>query len=211
MLSWQTEEIPPRNYQCGYCSKEVASNQGLLGSALNQKMIIGSIYICPGCGCPTFFDLKGNIQTPSPLLGNEVKSLPSEIEAIYKEARECSKVEAYTASVLLCRKLLMHIGVQEGAKPGDTFLSYVEYLAKQGYVSPRGKPWVDHIRKKGNEANHEIKLMSKDDAMDLLSFSEMLLKTIYEFPARIAPDAQNPSSPISTPRAAQGAGQHPVK
>jgi hypothetical protein len=50
---------------------------------------------------------------------------------------------------------------------------------------------VDHIRKKGNEANHEIALMTRVDAEELLSFSEMLLKFIYEFPSRI-PGARGP-------------------
>jgi hypothetical protein len=46
---------------------------------------------------------------------------------------------------------------------------------------------VDHIRKKGNEANHEIAIMSRTDAEELISFIEMLLKFMYEFPARIPP------------------------
>jgi hypothetical protein len=64
-------------------------------------------------------------------------------------------------------------------------MAYVEHLAASGYVPPHGKGWVDHIRKKGNEANHEIVLMEKDDAQELISFVEMLLKFIYEFPSRI--------------------------
>ena len=44
---------------------------------------------------------------------------------------------------------------------------------------------MDHIRKKGNEANHEIKLMTAEDATELISFSEMLMKFIYEFPSRV--------------------------
>jgi hypothetical protein len=54
-----------------------------------------------------------------------------------------------------------------------------------GYVPPNGKAWVDHIRKKGNEANHEIVLMKKEDSQELISFVEMLLKFIYEFPNRV--------------------------
>jgi len=46
---------------------------------------------------------------------------------------------------------------------------------------------VDHIRQKGNEANHEIKVMTAQDARDLVSFLEMLLKFVYEFPAKIRP------------------------
>ena len=50
---------------------------------------------------------------------------------------------------------------------------------------PNGKGWVDHIRKKGNEAAHEIVLMTKADADELIVFSEMLLKFVYEFPNRV--------------------------
>jgi len=48
----------------------------------------------------------------------------------------------------------MSIAVAQGAKEGQSFLSYVEYLANAGYVPPNGRHWVDHIRTKGNEANH---------------------------------------------------------
>jgi len=79
----------------------------------------------------------------------------------------------------------MHIAVQQKAEPGKSFIHYVEFLADNGYVPSNGKGWVDHIRKKGNEANHEIVLMKKEDAIELISFAEMLLKFIYEFPARV--------------------------
>jgi len=79
----------------------------------------------------------------------------------------------------------MNIAVNNGAKEGASFVVYVEHLASAGFVPPNGRGWVDHIRKKGNEANHEIALMTRVDAEELLSFSEMLLKFIYEFPSRI--------------------------
>jgi hypothetical protein len=44
---------------------------------------------------------------------------------------------------------------------------------------------VDHIRTKGNEATHEIVLMTKADAEELIAFTEMLLKFVYEFPAKV--------------------------
>jgi Domain of unknown function (DUF4145) len=87
-------------------------------------------------------------------------------------------VNSFTSAVLTCRKLLMHIAVEKGAPTGQSFLEYVEYLAEKHYVPPDGKGWVDHIRTKGNEANHVIKIMSSDDAKDLIEFSEMLLKFV---------------------------------
>lgn len=79
----------------------------------------------------------------------------------------------------------MHIAVAKGAKDGLKFIEYVEYLSAQNYIPPDAKDWVDHIREKGNEANHEITIMTKQDAEDLIAFSEMLLKLIYEFPANV--------------------------
>jgi hypothetical protein len=117
--------------------------------------------------------------------GQPVAHLPTDIEALYLEARRCTSASAYTASVLLCRKLLMNVAVSLGAKAGEPFIFYVEYLAANGYVPPNGKGWVDHIRKKGNEATHEIHLMKQGDAEELISFLEMLLKFIYEFPKKI--------------------------
>jgi hypothetical protein len=79
----------------------------------------------------------------------------------------------------------MHIAVQQGAPAGENFITYVQYLADKNYVPPNGKGWVDHVRQKGNEANHEIKIMAQTEAEELISFLEMLLKFIYEFPARV--------------------------
>src|SRR5690606_33514468 len=103
------------------------------------------------------------------------------------EARNCVAVGAHTASVLTCRKLLAHIAGAQGAAVGLSFLKYVEFLADNGFVPPNGKGWVDHMRRKGNEANHEIVEMEQKDAEDLITFLEMLLKFIYEFPNSIAP------------------------
>jgi hypothetical protein len=78
--------------------------------------------------------------------------------------------------------MLMNIAVQEGAKEGQKFIDYVDHLSAKGFVPPNGKHWVDHIRKRGNEATHEIALMSDTDAKELVRFVEMLLRFIYEFP-----------------------------
>lgn len=188
MAIWRNTENPdPYHFRCGYCGREVSSREGYYtemgyGKAKGAPVI----FICPGCNKPSYFcDPDYSSQTPAPLLGNDVEAVPDSIAVSYKEARQCTKVEAYTACVLVCRKLLMHLAVQEGAEKGKSFLFYVEYLTQNGYIPPNGKIWVDHIRKKGNEANHEIVLMTRDDAFELLSFIEMLLKFIYEFPARI--------------------------
>jgi Domain of unknown function (DUF4145) len=90
----------------------------------------------------------------------------------------------------------MHIAVNKWAKEGLKFIEYVEYLATNHLIPAWSEEWVDHIREKWNEANHEILIMGKQDAEDLISFSEMLLKLVYEFPANIH-RKRNPA--ITTP------------
>ncbi len=83
----------------------------------------------------------------------------------------------------------MNIAVDQGAKPNLQFIKYVNYLGDNGFIPPNGKKWIDHIRKKGNEATHEINPMDETDSKDLISFTEMILVFLYEFPSRI-PDIE---------------------
>lgn len=186
-LDWQNlGNVGAHQYTCGYCGKVVGSDRGYYPAQSPHR-----IYICPFCTRPSFFE--ADKQTPGVAYGSEVAHLPEGVEALYREARNCVAISSHTAAVLTCRKLLMNIAVAQGAKEGQAFMAYVEYLAAQGYVPPHGKGWVDHIRNKGNEANHEIKLMEKADAENLILFVEMLLKFIYEFPKKIpASESQSP-------------------
>jgi uncharacterized protein DUF4145 len=72
-----------------------------------------------------------------------------------------------------------------GAAEGLKFIEYVNFFADKGFLPPNSKHWVDHIRKKGNEATHEIAIMSEQDAKDLIFLVEMLLRFIYEFPSMV--------------------------
>jgi len=179
MEKWQAlSELVSHNFKCKFCDKEVATRKGYY-----RKETVWRIYICPYCARPTFFE--GPTQIPAPLLGNDVEKLPENIKTLYNEIRDCTGINAYTSAVLSSRKLLMHIAVEQGSEKGKSFLEYVNFLADKGFVPPNGKEWVDHVRDKGNEANHEIVLMEKDNVLDLINFIEMLLKFIYEFPGRM--------------------------
>jgi hypothetical protein len=84
----------------------------------------------------------------------------------------------------------MHVAVEKKADEGLKFIEYVDYLDKERYLGREGKGWVDLIRTRSNEANHEIVLMSAEDARRLMTIAEMLLKLVYEFPGDLpAPTA----------------------
>jgi hypothetical protein len=166
----------------------VAADKGWYAATLasNSKAYV---FICPNCHRPTFFDSDGT-QVPSPRIGHTVQAITDKaVENLYNEARDCSMVGAHTAAVLLCRKLLMNVAVQQGAQPGQAFAQYVDHLAESGFIPPNGRAWVDQVRKKGNEATHEIPSIGSSDAQQIITFVEMLLRFIYEFPSMLTPKA----------------------
>ena len=188
--------INSRQYECAFCGNSVAPNQGWFARSNYDNQEAAALLICHHCNRPTFID-ESDRQSPGRPFGQSVDGIPDKaISDLYGEARKAMSASCYTASVLCCRKILMHIAVEKGANPGDSFVKYVEHLASANYIPPDAKIWVDHIRTKANEANHEIVVMTRTDAEELISFTEMLLKVIYEFPAaikkRVAPTTPGP-------------------
>ena len=173
-------------FVCGYCGTDTSPSKGWSSDSANGYM--GFVLICTYCNRPSFIEAQ-NLHvigtTPSATLGDEIIGLPDDVQILYNEARKCTSIGAYTSAVLACRKILMHVAVQKGAKEGKNFIDYVDFLANNGYIPPDGKEWVDHIRSKANEANHEIAIMGLPEADDLISFTEMLLRLVYEFKHRL--------------------------
>jgi hypothetical protein len=186
----------PYNYTCGYsdCGREVSSEKGWAHHG--PSGVDGIVQLCPVCKRPTFFDVPLKTQLPGVSLGKNVENLPPEVKEIWSEIRNSTSQGSYTSAVLLGRKLLMHIAVNAGANAGEPFVSYVDYLVANHYAPPNSKDWIDKIRSHGNEATHEIVIKSQADSEEIMTFLEMLLKFIYEFPARagvkVAPAAAKP-------------------
>lgn len=180
-MAWNNScGLHAKNFVCGYCGHDVTPALGFSGTEGRN------IYICHHCDRPNFFDADSR-QTPGALFGHNVEGITDEkINKLYDEARQSYGSNSFTASVMCCRKILMHIAVSLGLehKKGLSFEECINYLDKEGHIPKGSKNWVDSIRKKGNEANHEITLMSQEEAKELISFTEMLLKLIYEYPSR---------------------------
>ncbi len=150
---------------------------------------------CPHCK-------KGSVKTqdgsvfPTLAAGRVVKGLPNEVEAAWKEARQSYAVGAFTASEMMCRKILMHLAVGVASAPeGKNFTEYVDALEAAGYITTGLKPVVDQVRKRGNIANHELPASTEPEAAMTATITEHLLEAIYELPALIIPPAPPASSP----------------
>lgn len=198
-----TRALNRATWVCGFCGDKVGSDKGYWAGPNEDGSgaMVAFIRICPTCDGPTLFTRSGK-HFPGSAPGQPVSHVPEKLSQLYNEARSSAAATAYTAAVLACRKMLMNIAVEEGAKAGRSFVEYVGYLAKQGYVPPNGKVWVDYIRKRGNEANHEIELMEEQDAIALITLVGMLLRFIYEFPMLVPAEVastESADSPAESP------------
>ena len=174
--------ISGKTYKCPYCNSIVAPSYGYFNTERNveNRLRRDYIFICPNCNQPTYLDTSYN-QYPGPKFGNDISNLPDSVLSIYDQARNCMSVNAFTASVMLCRKIIMNASVNHGAKEGESFAFYIDYLFDNHYIPINSKKWVDNIRSKGNVANHKIEDIKREEAEDILKFTEVLLRNLYEF------------------------------
>lgn len=187
-MSWRnTDTLKNRNYICGHCGRDITSHNGYYNVnpniSHNNDIGWGYIYICHNCNKPTFF--RDDEQVPGEISGKEFEEVIFHDNLIYKlynEARKCITVGANTSAGMCCRKLLMHIAVDCGAKENLKFVEYVDYLDEKNYIPSNCKDWVSLIRTKGNEANHDIIILSNKESKTLLQFVEILIAIIYEMP-----------------------------
>ncbi|MEO2601308.1 DUF4145 domain-containing protein [Clostridium butyricum] len=181
------DELKPRIYTCGVCGKEISSNRGyryLINNGYSYDET-KYIYLCHNCNSPTCFDVYNEEQIPGVLYGDDILYLPETVEKAYNEARKCFSVNAFTSVVLCCRKLLMNISCESGAKEGLKFVQYIDYLKTEGYIPKNAEPWVDKIRLLGNDGTHKIEDRSEEDAKLSIQFISTVLKMMYEMPGRL--------------------------
>ena len=190
-ITWYTPNdcLISTSYNCAHCGNIVSSHIGYKveascrnreGSLLRKN---GAIYICPHCKNPTLiFDGR---QYPGIPEVKPVKHLPTAIQEVYEEARTCMSHCCFTAAVMICRKIIMNVAVENGAEENMKFIQYVDFIDKEGLFPKKCRPALDRIKNKGNEANHEIEQITKEDASLVMSMAYQMLVYIYEMPAAL--------------------------
>ena len=171
------------DYQCGYCNRYV-TGRVLSFYGDNKNLPFIRFMICPSCLNGSVW--KDNIIIPGSKPGENLEGLPPDVGAAYQEARNCFSVSAFTGCELLCRKIIMHIGVDKGAQEGQTFASYLDHLKSKGYITPPIEGWADLIRQFGNQSTHQLIPPDKKRTETTLNFTMVLLRIIYEMEYKAA-------------------------
>ena len=116
---WQNvSTIKSKEFICWNCGNRVASHIGYTTSAYTGAKSL--IYVCHHCNAPHIQDEREHC-FPGVLPGKQIQKLPKQVSEIYDEARNCIAAGANTAAVMILRKILMNLAVEEGAKEGDSF------------------------------------------------------------------------------------------
>ena len=77
----------------------------------------------------------------------------------------------------------MHVAVDvAGSDKGKNFVAYVDDLEAKGYITTGLRDVVDRVRKRGNDANHDLPASEQEDALVTLRITEHLLRSTYELP-----------------------------
>jgi hypothetical protein len=157
---------------------------------------------CMSCNSPAVNDAGTVYPTSTPL--SDPLGLPNGEARVWREIRSSLGVGAYTGAVMLCRKLLFHIatthGLEEKKSNGfaPSFAEALNYLEGQELITSRMRPWVNRIKDVGNGVNHELEPVTPQQAMDVATFTEQLLRLAFEMDAIMARaepgEEQNPAS-----------------
>lgn len=186
-IEWaNAQTIPSVDYYCAYCNCQVASQIGIFCRNKVSGRTAVCVAICHSCQYPTIVGHDGS-QIPDQLEGPSVTDISEAgVAALYEEARRSARDGNNISCVMACRVVLMYAAVHKGAPTDKSFAQYVTFLADNHFVPPDCKEMLDHIKDLGNRANHDIRVFTRDEALEALEFTAAILRFMFEFPARVA-------------------------
>ncbi len=178
------------NARCPYCGHEHALVVAAQTDGnYEQAPDLTTWFRC--VACKAGFVAQDGVIQPAPIPLRTPDGMPTDEVAVWDEVRACLGIGASTAVVMLCRKLLLHIAVTHGLASTNSrgyapgFAECVQHLQDEGVVTSRMKAWVDRIKEIGNDANHTLVPITKEQAFDVATFMEQLLILAYELDARM--------------------------
>jgi hypothetical protein len=112
--------------------------------------------------------------------------VPSDIADALAEAATALAAGCYRASAVMARRTLEAVTADQGESNG-TLATRLAALSSKGVLQPTLGDWAKEVRLVGNTGAHfdPIDTVPKEDAEQLLSFVQELLRYLYELPAEL--------------------------
>jgi hypothetical protein len=115
------------------------------------------------------------------------EEIPNEIKPDFKEALRCRWVDAYNATVEMCRRALESSCIQLGANPDLALAKMIDWVHAQGKITTPLKDMAHKIKLGGNRGAHPSdRTLSEEDADAVIEFTEEYFQHVYVMPARMA-------------------------
>lgn len=173
-------------YVCGACAQ---STNGRVVAEIQRASDGATVSWCV-CSCPrqepaVLVERAGQVitQLPEAREFQVGDNWPAELAQLYEEAAKSYAAGAYTSATMVCRKLLMVCACQEGATDGKPFTEYVSHVTDNVLTFPKAKDAIDKIRTIGNDANHSVRFVGREDAKRAMSIVTYMLNSMYSLPS----------------------------
>lgn len=180
---------------CFNCDSNVESTLYGQFELLNSPSVLFSLLKCKKCFSPVLIKQNnvGNMaigdkwsepltlfpNTPSLILLNYYDNIPDEIVRAYEDAKNSFKAKAYTASVIMCRKIIEGIAQLNDCKE-DNLKKSIDKLHTKKIIDNKLKEWANELRLAGNDAAHDINIsLKKFDVNDIIEFTKSFIEYIY--------------------------------
>lgn len=108
-----------------------------------------------------------------------ISSLAQTIAKPYHNAVRSYEVGLYEPCVIMCRKCLEALCLEQGIKKGR-LQNKLATLQERGLIDAKLRAWTDGLRLVGNDAAHEFNVdINQQDARDALDFVEAAISYIF--------------------------------
>jgi hypothetical protein len=115
------------------------------------------------------------------------ESVPEGSRLDFQEALRCRWVNAFNATIEMCRRAIESSCIQLGADPKLVLNDMIEWVHKQGKITTPLKDMAHKIKLGGNRAAHPSdKTLTKDDADAVIEFTREYFQHVYVMPAKMA-------------------------
>jgi Domain of unknown function (DUF4145) len=118
---------------------------------------------------------------------NVATEIPDTIKPDFKEALRCRFVNAYNATVEMCRRALEASCIQQGASSDLVLAKMIDWVHAQGKITTPLKDMAHKIKLGGNRGAHpSSKILTKEDADAVIEFTWEYFHHVYVMPALMA-------------------------
>jgi hypothetical protein len=129
---------------------------------------------------------------------NVAPAVPKEIAEDFQEALRCRWVEAYKATVTMCRRSIQTSCLAQGADKKKKLVGQIDELAAKGLITGPLKQFAHEVRLEGNDGAHPdpdgLEDVTAKDADDIIEFTREYLHHVYVMPAKLAARKSAPAA-----------------